>query len=354
MSVHSEMDRSVPLLKRLSGVVAGAAAGFAVLQAEIREARRVSFAAKTVVITGGSRGLGLALAIEFGRAGARLVLAARDEEELDRARQKVLENGGSEVFPVVCDLTKAGVARTLIDGATRHFGSVDVLVNNASTIHVGPAETHPMESYREAMQLTYFAAVEAALAVVPQMLEQCNGSIVNIASVGGKIPVPHLAPYCGAKFGLVGFSETLHAEMRGRGIRVTTVIPGLMRTGSFPNAVITGNKEQEYRWFRAGAVTPGLSHSTEAAARKIVRATAQGRTEISIGPEVAIASRLHGLAPAVSQVTASWVQTAMLPRAADGGEPQEGRELGVSSSAPVAALGGAAIRENNQRPENAG
>lgn len=354
MTSSLSSDGSIPLSRHLSGLAAGLLAGATVIRTALREARPISFGGRTVLITGGSRGLGLSMAAEFGRAGARLVLAARDEEELNRARQRLIEEGavrdGADVLPVVCDLAKPGFARTLIDGATQHFGKVDVLVNNASGIYIGPAEVQPMELYREAVEITYLSAVEAILAVLPQMLERREGSVVNIASIGGKVPVPHLAPYCGAKFALVGFSETLHAEMRGRGVRVTTVIPGLMRTGSFPNATVTGNKKEEYQWFRTGAVTPGLSHSVDAAARKIVRATAHGCAEITIGPETAIASRIHGIAPALSQITASWMGTALLPPPADGGAPQSGRSLHEPMPAVLSPLAEQSMAANNQPP----
>ena len=296
---------------------AGAITGTLIAANLRRNGRSISLTDRVVVITGGSRGLGLALAHEFGCAGASLVLAARDSDELNRAKELLLQHNAvrsaEDVLLVECDLSKPLAAAGLIERATGHFGKVNVLVNNASLIHLGPIEQQPMEAFRESMEVGYFAMVEATKAVLPQMLGRRNGSIVNIASVGGKMPVPHLAPYCGTKFAAVGFSETLHAEVRSKGVHVTTVCPGLMRTGSFPNALVVGDLEKEYAWFATSAAMPGLSNSAERAARKIFRAAVEGRTEITIGPETALAARLHGIAPAVSQFLAHLAEDLLLP-----------------------------------------
>ncbi len=166
---------------------------------------------KVVVITGGSRGLGLALAEEFGRRGARLVLAARNEAQLASARQQLLDRGAVQsadhVLLVVADLRKQEDATRLIDEATRRFGQVDVLVNNAGVITVGPVENQTLEHFRDVMDSNFFSGLHCTLAVLPQMLRRGAGSIANIASVGGRIAVPHLLPYSASKFAVVGFSE---------------------------------------------------------------------------------------------------------------------------------------------------
>jgi short-subunit dehydrogenase len=302
--------------------------------AAIRHFASKSMDGKVVVIAGGSRGLGLALAEEFGRYGARLVLAARKHGELDEARRKLVENGATknqdQVLAVTCDLRSSEGAQNLIEHATSRFGRVDVLINVAGVIHVGPVEKQSLEMYEHAMASNFFSMLHTTYAVLPQMLQRREGAIVNIASIGGKIPVPHLAPYTASKFAAVGFSETLHAELRSKGILVTTVNPGLMRTGSYPNAIVVGQREKEYRWFRLSASMPGLAHSARYAARKICSAVIHGRAEVDVGLDAYLAARFHGIAPTATQILGSLAERVFLPEAGGTGVPAEGTALGSS------------------------
>jgi short-subunit dehydrogenase len=290
-----------------------------------------SASGKVVVITGSSRGLGLNLAEEFALAGARVVLSARNSSELERAKNALLSRRASihsdQILIVPCDLNRSEDCKRLIEEATSHWGRVDVLINSAGVIHVGPIEQQNIEAYREAMEIDYFAMVQITYAVLPQMLRRGEGKIVNITSIGGKIPVPHLAPYVGSKFAAVGFSETLHAEMRSKGIQVTTVCPGLMRTGSYPNAIVVGHREREYRWFSLSASIPGVAHSAEGAARKIFEAACQGRTEITIGFDAYLAARLHGFSPDFTQYAGSLANEFILPEPGGSSTPSRGHEL---------------------------
>jgi len=182
---------------------------------------------KVVVITGGSRGLGLALAEIFGEHGARVVLAARNDQGLQQAKNELVARtsgmNADHVLTVACDLRFPGDPEKLIGRAIDVFGSVDVLINNAGVIYIGPIDKLSIDAYLEAMNSNFFGMLRTTYAVLPHLLECGRGSIVNIGSIGGKIPVPHLAPYTASNFAAVGFSETLHTELRPKGIRVTTV-----------------------------------------------------------------------------------------------------------------------------------
>lgn len=293
-------------------------------------------AGKVAVITGGSRGLGLRLAEEFVKAGAKVVLVARAPEELERGKELLLTRAANtnpdDVFLISCDLKESAECKRLIEEATEHFGRVDILINDAGVIYVGPIEQHPIEAYRDAMEIDYFATVQTTLAVLPQMLKRREGRIVNIASIGGKLPVPHLAPYVGAKFAKVGFSETLNAEVRSKGVQVTTVCPGLMRTGSYPNAKVVGDREEEYRWFSISASIPGIAHSAEGAARKIFQATAEGRAEITIGWDAYLAARAYGVAPDFTQYIAHLANQFILPKAGGSSTPVEAKRVRAPQS----------------------
>jgi short-subunit dehydrogenase len=307
---------------------------------------------KVVVIGGGSRGLGLALAEEFARRGARLVLSARHGDALERARRHLEQSGavpdGGDVLTIAADLTQADQAEEVVRRATERFGRVDILVNNPGIITVGPVENQRLEDFREAMDANFFTAVHATLAVLPQMLERGDGTIVNIASIGGKIAVPHLLPYSASKFALVGFSEGLHAELRGRGVHVLTVCPGLMRTGSHVGAKFSGNAEREYEWFSLMANMPVLSASAGHAARRIVRAVTWRETEIAITPQAIAAARLSGVAPEVTLRVLA-LANRLLPTAERGdGEPRRGADVRGREWKPAAAIGATAARRYNQ------
>ena len=274
-----------------------------------------------VLITGGSRGLGLALAERYGRAGAKLILAARDLDELTAARQTLLDHQAvkspDDVLLIPADLTDPAQATMFIDHAVSHFGRIDVLINNAGIIEVGPVENQSLDAYRRAMATNFFAALHTTQAALPHFLcrNPIHGdvAIVNIASIGGKVPVPHLLPYVASKFALVGFSEGLHAELRHKGVRVTTVCPGLMRTGGEAHAGFTGQTKKEQRWFTLAARTPILTASVRHAANKIYNAVAAGRAEITITPQAWLAARIAGLAPEATQYLASLANHLLLP-----------------------------------------
>lgn len=302
-------------------MVGGAAAAAAALAYAVATRTRRVRPGQVVVITGGSRGLGLALAARWGRAGARLVLAARDHDELLRARETLVQrkavSSSEDVLLIPADLTDATQATSLIEHAVEHFGRIDVLINNAGIIEVGPVEDQPLAAYRRAMATNFFAALYTTHAVLPHMLDREPGegdaAIVNIASVGGKLAVPHLLPYAASKFALTGFSEGLHAELRHKGIRVTTVCPGVMRTGSEVYAQFTGQARKEKRWFMLAAKMPVISASAERAANRIFDAVARGRAEMTITPQAWVAARAAGIAPGAMQYLASLANRFVLP-----------------------------------------
>jgi NAD(P)-dependent dehydrogenase (short-subunit alcohol dehydrogenase family) len=251
---------------------------------------------QVVLITGGSRGLGLALARAFAQEGCRLVLCARDAQELDWAREDIAQQGAA-VLPLVCDVTDRTQVNQAVEEATRHFGRVDILVNNAGQIQVGPMPTATVEDFEDALGVMFWGALYPTLAVLPQMRARRSGRIVTITSIGGKVGIPHLLPYTCAKFAAVGLSEGLRAELGREGIYVTTIVPGLMRTGSHLNAQFRGQQEREYTWFSLGASLPLISMDADRAARQIVQATKRGEAERILSLPANLLERFHGLFP---------------------------------------------------------
>jgi NAD(P)-dependent dehydrogenase (short-subunit alcohol dehydrogenase family) len=257
---------------------------------------RYAFRGKHVLITGGSRGLGLVLSRQLAEAGARISICSRDSSELTRAVADLAARG-ARVVAVECDVTDRDRVREFIAVARQRNGPIDVLVNNAGTIRVGPLEEMREEDFEQSLLTHFWAALYTTLEVLPEMKVRRSGRIVNISSIGGKIAVPHLLPYTAGKFALVGFSDGLRAEVAKHGIIVTTVCPGLMRTGSHLNAEFKGRHEDEYAWFALGGSLPGFSMSAERAAQKILAACARGDAEAVLGLPAKLAVAARAMCP---------------------------------------------------------
>jgi short-subunit dehydrogenase len=291
-------------------LLAGAAAAAWVLTR-----RRISFPieGRIALVTGGSRGLGLVLARELGRRGARVVLCARDEQALERARASLAEEGiDATALPV--DVTDEEGMAGLVADVEENLGPLELLVNNAGIVQVGPAEAMDLHDYRRAMDTMFFGALHAAEAVLPRMRERRRGTIVNVTSIGGDVAVPHLAPYGAAKFALKGWSEALGAEAARDGIQVVTVVPGLMRTGSFGHALVKGKRYAEASLFAVFSSLPLVTVSAEHAARRIVRAIETGERFVVIGLPAKVLRLAHGLLPG-TVVRALGIVNRFLPRA---------------------------------------
>jgi NAD(P)-dependent dehydrogenase (short-subunit alcohol dehydrogenase family) len=326
------------------GGAAALAAGFAV-----RRARRFDLAGKVAVVTGGSRGLGLVLARELARRGARIVLIARDAAELGRARADLMSRGANDVLVMPGDVSDAGRVIEIASAVLDVFGRVDVLVNNAGEVEVGPFESMRFRDYERAMATHFWGPLHLVQALHGPMRAAGGGRIVNVSSLGGVVAPPHLLPYVASKFALTGLSLGLSAELAKDGILVTTVCPGLMRTGSPLNAVFKGDRAAEYAWFAVSDATPLLSVSAERAARRIVRAIVRGQAFVAITPAASFARIAQGIAPGVV-VRAMRATNRLLPR---GTNPtaSTGREA-RSARMPrwFTALSDSAAKRNNEQP----
>ena len=244
-------------------------------------ATRYTLRDKVAVITGGSRGLGLVLARHVCAQGGSVALIARDPDELARAKADLAARGGA-VLTVQCDLLDATQIEAAVRQVIDRFGRIDILINNAGIIEVGPVEHMTREDFERAMQLHFWAPYELVSQIVPEMRTWGGGRIVNISSIGGKVAVPHLAPYSVSKFALTGFSDAIRTELARDNIHVTTVAPGMMRTGSHVNAKFKGRHDVEFAWFAASAGAPLISMNADRAARKILAACRRGQPSLTL------------------------------------------------------------------------
>jgi NAD(P)-dependent dehydrogenase (short-subunit alcohol dehydrogenase family) len=342
-------------IQQKRAVAIGAATFGALLAARTWQRRRAyDFEGKSVLITGGSRGLGLVMARELAHEGARIVLVARDEDELDRAVQDIrARHPGAQVASVSADVRRRYDAERAIAQTVERYGRIDVLVNNAGIIQVGPLDHMKLSDYEDAMNTHFWGPLYTITAALPHMRREGEGRIVNISSIGGRISVPHLVPYSASKFALAGLSEGLHSELARDNIVVTTVYPGLMRTGSPVNAMFKGKRPQEYAWFAISDSLPLASIDARRAARQIVDACRYGRAELVITVQAKLAILTRTAAPELFADVMTFISE-MLPPPAPGGDgdtARPGRESESEWADPSATLTAPTYRaaqENNE------
>lgn len=317
-------------MKRFAfGMAAGL--GAALVATRLSRARLgISFEGRVVVVTGGSRGLGLVMARMLVDEGARVVLLARDMGELQRAREDLEARGTGEVMTLRCDVRRRADVRAAVDTIVDQWRAIDVLINNAGVIQVGPLEHMAHEDFENAMATHFWGPLHLILEIAPVMRHRRFGRIVNISSIGGKIALPHLAPYSASKFALTGLSDALRAELDPYGIRVTTVAPGLMRTGSPLNAQFKGQHEAEYIWFKVASSIPGVTIGAERAARQILDACRYGDPALTITLQAKLLAAANVVAPA-TVARAMMLVTRLLPP--PGGSAGDALKKGLESEA---------------------
>ena len=340
-------------LRRLAGPAALLLAG-AALAATARAVRRrqpIQLRDRVAVITGGSRGLGLLIARELAAEGARIAILARDPAELDLARRELAAIGGQRVLALPCDVRNEDEVRWAIDATVERFGRLDILVNNAGVIQVGPLEHMELEDFEEAMRVHFWGPLYATLAALPHLRKRETGRIVNISSIGGRIALPHLVPYSASKFALVGLSDGLRTELAKEKIYLTTVCPGLMRTGSHVNARFKGKREEEFAWFAVSDSLPLTSMAGRRAARRIVEACRYGEPTLILTPQAKAAAIANTVVPNLTARVLELVAR-LLPEPSTDGDGQEARPGWQQSSrwAPsfLTRLSDEAAVENNE------
>lgn len=307
---------------------------------------------QVVLITGGSKGLGVALARRFAKEGCKLAICARNMEELHSAKAE-LERHGAQVISVACDVSDESQVKQMISEVESHYGRIDILVNNAGQIQVGPVTAMTVQDFDSAMKVMFWGVVFPTLSVIPSMVKRKSGKIMNITSIGGKVSVPHMVPYTCAKFAATGFSEGLHSELGPEGVQVTTIAPGLLRTGSYMNALFKGNQEAEGKWFSLSASAPLFTMTADAAAKKIITAVKRGDAEKVLTAGAKAVSGFHGLFPGMAANLLGLAATTLLPKLIGQTDAKPGRDLkGLQTPAMklLLTLGQEAIARYRQRP----
>ncbi len=254
------------------------------------------FEGKTVLVTGASSGIGAAAARLFATEGARVVLAARSEDALNRV---ATESGGSErALVVACDVNDVAKLASLVTDAERRFGSLHILINNAGYNARGAVETVPVDELLRVVDVNLRAPIALCRLALPALRRAGGGAIVNVASLAGKMPLPDEAAYSAAKFGLRAFSFALAEELRGSDISVSVVSPGPVKTPfifSQPESV-------------PDIVFSQPMSTAEEVARVIADCAQRGQRERSMSPLSGYLTTLGYLLPSASRVLRPWFE----------------------------------------------
>lgn len=222
--------------------------------------RPMQFKDKVAIVTGGNRGIGKEIALHLGREGCRVVVAGRDLKSLQGSVQAI-EKAGGQGYAVKADVRKVKDVQTLVQKALQKFGRVDFLINNAGIGRFAEIVNMSDEDFQETLETNLFGVFYCTRAVLPAMIKQQQGHIVNISSLAGKNNFAAGAAYCASKHGLIAFAECLMLEVRHHNIKVSTICPGSVQT-SFSR----GFKDKEWALTAtdvAGAVIDVLSTSSQ-------------------------------------------------------------------------------------------
>jgi len=190
----------------------------------------VELTGKAAIVTGASKGIGYAIAESFARAGANVLMCARNAAEIEKAAAALNGLGDGKVVGIPCDLRQYEEARKLIQKAVDEFDRVDILINNAGVGHFAPIEEITVEQWQQILETNLSGVFYACREAIPHMKRQGSGWIINIASLAGKNPFVGGSAYNASKFGLVGFSEAMMLDVRQHGIRVNYIMPGSVAT----------------------------------------------------------------------------------------------------------------------------
>ncbi len=241
--------------------------------------------ASTVLITGASQGIGKATALLFARKGYDLVLAARHADRLEAVAQEV-QALGQAALAVPTDVRDPDQVNALVHKALDHYGAINVLVNNAGIYISGPVEQFSLSDWHQAVDTNFWGYVHTIQALLPQFLERRSGTIVNVSSIGGKVPIPYLVPYSASKYAVTGLTEALHSELAPKGIHVCGIYPNLIKSDFMERAIFRGQDNQESQARRDQlnqVLNAPVIEKPEDVAQAIWNAVKHQRSEVIVG-----------------------------------------------------------------------
>jgi short-subunit dehydrogenase len=255
---------------------------------------KVELSGKVVVVTGASMGIGEALAKIFADAGAKVVLLSRDAARAEAARERI---GSIErTLALSCDVRNREEIDRVLGLTLHHFQRVDVWINNAGHGLMDSVADVDMNACRETFDTNFFGTIACMQAALPVMKQQASGTIINISSVAGHIPLPFHAVYSATKFAMNAFGKAARVELKGSGIHVMTVCPGYVRTDFSSNAI---------KGIQAKTVRPSTVRgiSTQRVARAVLRGYLKHKREVIVPWTMHPAIKIYQLFPGLVERT---------------------------------------------------
>lgn len=256
----------------------------------------------TVIITGASQGIGKATALLFAQKGYDIVLAARQSERLEAAAAEV-RNLGRKALAIPTDVTNVEQVNALVNKALDFYSNIDVLVNNAGICLTGPIENTSLNDWRQMMDTNFWAYLYAIQALLPHFLQRGAGTIVNVGSFGGKMPLPYMTAYCTSKYAVTGLTDSLRLELEPKGIHVCAVQPSVTKSDFMERAQFRGQDEkaaQEYRQQMSNLLATSMASQPQDVAQAIWDVVKHQKAEVVVGSG-AIFSTAHRLFPELMQ-----------------------------------------------------
>jgi len=255
-----------------------------------------------VLITGASQGSGKATALRFAREGWDVTLAAREPDRLSTVAQQIRALGRQAVA-VPTDIGSEAQVTALVERSVEVLGEIDVLVNNAGICLTGPAVNTSLEDWKRILDTNLWGCIYTIHAVLPAMLRRGQGSIINLGSFGGKMPLPGMTAYCTSKYALTGLTESLRLELSSKGIHVGIVHPGVINSDFLERAQFRGKDDTEANQRQrqmAQTLQSSWVSQPEEIANAVWKAMTQKQGEVVVGP-AAIATELNRLFPQLTQ-----------------------------------------------------
>ncbi len=237
--------------------------------------------ADVVLITGSSAGIGRATAFAFAEQGSRLVLAARSQDPLKQVALELEQTLDAEVLAIPTDVTDPDQVQALVAKALERFEQIDIVINNAGICMSGSTVDSTLEQWQQVMAVNFWGYVHLIRAVLPHLLSRRQGQIVNVGSIGAKLPLPQMTAYCASKYAVNGLTESLRLELAGSGLEVIGIHPGVVQSQFLERAIFTQPELGRARM--EAALTGPLASTPEEVAAAIVRACRQHESDVVVG-----------------------------------------------------------------------